>query len=151
EKTLRYPGHAERMRMLRHTGFFDETPVVIDGRDVVPRALTEHLLFREWKLPEGEEEFTVLHVRVTGRRDGRTVTQTWDLFDRTDVESGTTSMARTTGFPCAVVARLLASGRWAVPGVHPPESLGRDRDLAESILADLRGRGIEIDFDERVV
>ncbi|MDX1388149.1 MAG: saccharopine dehydrogenase C-terminal domain-containing protein [Acidobacteriota bacterium] len=151
EKTLRYPGHAERMRMLRETGFLSERPVRLGGHDVVPRALTEHLLFEAWKLPDGEEEFTVLRVRVTGARDGRGIVQTWDLFDRTDAAAGNTSMARTTGFPCAVVARHLASGRWSAPGVHPPEILGRDRELTESILADLRARGIEISFREETL
>jgi saccharopine dehydrogenase-like NADP-dependent oxidoreductase len=151
EKTLRYPGHAERMQMLRGTGFFDREPVRLGDVDVVPRELTERLLFRAWKLPEGEEEYTVLRVRVTGKRAGRSVVHTWDLFDRTDVENGNTSMARTTGFPCAIMTRHLASGRWNRAGVHPPEVLGRDAELTDSIVADLRARGVEIDFREEAL
>jgi lysine 6-dehydrogenase len=148
EKTLRYPGHAERMQMLRDTGFFDRAPVRLGGVEVVPRELTEHLLFRSWKLPDGEEEYTVLRVRVTGTRAGRAVAQSWDLFDRTDVEGGDTSMARTTGFPCAIMTRHLASGRWNRAGVHPPETVGRDRELADAMIEDLRARGVEIVFRE---
>ena len=29
EKTLRYPGYAEKMRMLRETGFFDENLLIL--------------------------------------------------------------------------------------------------------------------------
>jgi len=151
EKTLRYPGHAERMQMLRDTGFFDAEPVRLGDVDVVPRELTERLLFKAWKLPEGEEEYTVLRVRVTGTRAGRAVTQSWDLFDRTDVEGGNTSMARTTGFPCAIITRHLASGRWDQPGVHPPEVLGRDEELTDSIVSDLRARGVVIDQREEAL
>ena len=71
EKTLRYPGHAERMRMLRESGFFDRTPLRVGNLAVAPRAVTEALLFRAWALPEGDEEFTVLRVTATGRKGGR--------------------------------------------------------------------------------
>ena len=32
----------------------------------------------------------------------------WDLLDRTDAATGNSSMARTTGFPCAILTRMLA-------------------------------------------
>src|SRR5262249_50792750 len=59
EKTLRYPGHAEKMRLLRDAGFFGEEPVEVGGVRVPPRALTESLLFPAWRLPPGDEEFTL--------------------------------------------------------------------------------------------
>ena len=42
EKTLRYPGHAQAMRGLRESGFFDTGPFGEGG--VSPRAVTERLL-----------------------------------------------------------------------------------------------------------
>ncbi len=142
EKTLRWPGHAERMRMLRETGFFDETPVRVGEIEIAPRRLTESLLFRAWARPADEEEFTLLRVTVDGRRAGRRERIVWTLFDRTDAATGHTSMARTTGFPCAIVARLLAAGAWSEPGVHPPERLGRDAGLTTRLLAELERRGV---------
>jgi lysine 6-dehydrogenase len=53
-------------------------------------------------------------------------------------------MARTTGFPCAIVARLLAERAWTKPGVHPPESLGRDARITERILKELANRGVSV-------
>jgi saccharopine dehydrogenase-like NADP-dependent oxidoreductase len=145
EKTLRYPGHAEKMQLLRDTGFLDERPLRVGEREISPRALTQLLLFRAWKLPEGEEEITVLRVVVSGSRSGRRVRTVWDLLDRTDPETGTTSMARTTGFPCAAVARLIAAGRWTEPGMHPPEVLGRDPVIAETVLRELSERGVRVE------
>ena len=81
---------------------------------------------------------------VHGTREAERVSITWDLFDRTDPDSGDTSMARTTGFPCAIVARMLADGRWTESGVHPPEVLGRDARLTEDLLQELRRRGIQL-------
>jgi saccharopine dehydrogenase-like NADP-dependent oxidoreductase len=144
EKTLRYPGHVEKMRMLRESGFFDETPLRVGGVDVTPRAVTEALLQKAWALPEGEEEFTVLRVEAAGTSDGARRRIVWDLYDRTDAASRATSMARTTGFPCAIVARLLAEGAWTAPGVHPPEVLGRDERVASRVLHELERRGVSI-------
>ena len=67
EKTLRYPGHADAMRALRDGGFFETEAMDVGGVSVVPRAVTEKLLSRAWKLSEGEEEFTFLRVAVSGR------------------------------------------------------------------------------------
>jgi saccharopine dehydrogenase-like NADP-dependent oxidoreductase len=53
-------------------------------------------------------------------------------------------MARTTGFPCAIVARLLARGAWTQPGIAPPEFLGRDAAVTGTILDELAARGVSI-------
>jgi saccharopine dehydrogenase-like NADP-dependent oxidoreductase len=144
EKTMRYPGHAERMRVFRETGFFDAKPVSVRGVPVSPRDLTERLLFAAWKLPEGAEELTVLRVVVEGARAGIRRRHVFDLTDRTDRASGTTSMARTTGFPCAIVARMLANREYADPGIRALEHLGRDEKISTSLLSALRTRGVEM-------
>ena len=144
EKTLRYPGHAALARALRESGFLENEPVRTRAGEAVPRALTEALLVKAWELPEGEEEFTVLRVIVEGSREGRSVCETWDLLDRTDRATRSTSMARTSGFPAAVVARLLAGGRVREPGLQPPELLARDPALSQTILDELARRGIAI-------
>ncbi len=151
EKTLRWPGHVERIRVLRETGFLDDTPIRVGETDIAPRAVTEALLSRAWRLPEGDEEFTVLRVEVEGVRAGARTRITWDLLDRTDRTTGTTSMARTTGFPCAVVARLLARGVWTRPGIAPPEYLGRDAAISGTVLEELSRRGVSIERREEAV
>lgn len=151
EKTLRWPGHIERIRVLRETGFLDGTPVRVGKTEIAPRALTEALLSRAWRLPEGDEEFTVLRVEVEGVRAGARTRITYDLLDRTDPDTGATSMARTTGFPCAIVARLLARGAWTRPGIAPPEFLGRDAAVTGTILEELSRRGVSIERREEPV
>jgi len=140
EKTLRWPGHAALARALRESGFLDTEPVHARGVDVAPRAVTEALLLRAWALQPGEEEFTFLRVEAEG--GGKRIR--WELFDRTDRATGATSMARTSGFPAAIVARLVAEGRVKDAGVLPPELLARDPALAQTILDELGGRGVTI-------
>ena len=126
EKTLRYPGHIEKMRMLRETGFLSKTPVELNGLPVVPLELTCRLLFPHWQMKEGEADFTVMRVVVAGVVAGRPRTHTFDLLDRYDEATGTTSMARTTGYTCTAAVRAVAQGRYTRKGISPPEFLGRE-------------------------
>jgi saccharopine dehydrogenase-like NADP-dependent oxidoreductase len=143
EKTLRYPGHAEKMRLLRDTGLFSTEPVEIDGQEIRPIDVTTSLLFPLWQLKEGEEDVTVMRIAVEGVKADRRTRYTYDLADRFDRTTGTTSMARTTGYAASAAARLLAAGLYREPGVVPPEFIGRDARCVDRILDDLRDRGIE--------
>ncbi len=145
ERTLRWPGHADRMAFLRDAGFFDTTPrSLADGTLVAPRSLTERVLEDGWRRDSTDDEFTVLRVTVSGTVSGQKRTIVWDLFDRTDRETGETSMARTTGFPCAIVARWLAAGLDCGPGIVPPERLGADPRRTAELVAELRRRGVDL-------
>lgn len=147
EKTLRYPGHVERMRMLRHTGFFSEEPIEVPTADggtarIRPIDLTARLLFPAWRLAEGEEDLTVMRVLVEGIEAGQSVRYTFDLLDRFDRATGTTSMARTTGYTCTAVARAVASGLFRRPGVSPPETVGKEPGCFDFIMEQLAARGV---------
>ena len=56
----------------------------------------------------------------------------------------TTSMARTTGYTCAVTARLVLSGQFRQVGVCPPEYMGRVAECYALLLAGLAARGIAL-------
>lgn len=142
EKTIRYPGYADKMRMLRESGFFSEELVEVGGARVRPLDVVAALLFEEWRFREGEEDLTVMHIDIEGSRAGRDVRHTWSVVDRTDPETGTSSMARTTGYTCTGAVRLLAEGRYGEPGIAPPEYLGREAGCFEFIVEHLRERGV---------
>ena len=142
EMTLRYPGHADLMAALRESGFFGTELITVDGQQVRPLSLTGKLLFDQWKLHPGEEDFTVMRLILSGRKAGRQLRYTYDLLDAYDSNSNTTSMARTTGYTCAVVARQVLSGQFAQVGVCPPEYVGRAPGCYEGLLMGLAGRGI---------
>lgn len=142
EKTLRYPGHAEKMELLREMGLFATEPIDIQGRSVRPIDLTTALLFPMWQMREGDEDITVMRITVEGTQGGASLRYSYDLFDRFDRASRTLSMARTTGYTATVTARLLAEGLYAAPGISPPEFLGRSAECVDYILAGLERRGI---------
>ena len=148
EKTLRYPGHIELMRVFRETGLFGEAPVDVRGTAVKPRELLAALMFPKWTYGPGEEDLTVMRIVVDGVKDGARRRFQWDLLDLYDRETQATSMSRTTAFPCTIVAGMIARGEIATRGVLPPELLGRQPGVLERVLAELERRGVRFRFRE---
>jgi saccharopine dehydrogenase-like NADP-dependent oxidoreductase len=142
EKTLRYPGHIEKMAVLRETGFFDQREISFRGTAFRPIDLTAALLFPKWKLGPDEVDVTAMEVRVDGRKAGAPVRRTFRLLDKRDAATGVHSMARTTGYTATAAARLLAAGLYRAPGVVPPEIVGRDPACFEFILRRLGERRV---------
>ncbi len=134
EKTLRYPGHANLMRVFRDSGFFNTGQVKVEGQMIRPIALTSRLLFDQWRSESGEEDFTVMQVIVEGMKDGRYLTYTYNLLDRFDRETETTSMARTTGYTCTLIARQLLKKLFTRKGICPPEWIGSTPGCFENLL-----------------
>ena len=142
ERTLRYPGYADKIKLLRDSGFLSLEPQRIKGQDVVPFDLTAKLLFDAWKLAEDEPELTVMQVAVEGRIGGLTRRYTWDLYDEFDGTTGMSSMARTTGFPAAIMVRLLAHNEVPLKGIIPPENIGALTPLFERLMKELAARNV---------
>ena len=148
EKTLRYPGHIDKMRLLRECGFFSEKPIDLDGRPISPLDFTAKLLFPMWQLEKGEGDLTVMQIRVEGLQDGRRRCRIYDLLDYFDHHLGVTSMARTTGYTATLAVRLVAQGLYTEKGISPPEYLGRDQRCVDFLLGGLAER--EVLYRERV-
>ncbi len=142
EKTLRYPGCAEYLRVLRESGFFSYEEIDVNGVKVKPVDLTAKLLFPKWKLKPGEEEFTVMRIRISGEENGQQKKLQYDLLDRTDRTTGTLSMARTTGYTCTAVASLVLDGKYSRKGISPPEYLGEDKGNFDFVVDYLTDRGV---------
>jgi saccharopine dehydrogenase-like NADP-dependent oxidoreductase len=142
EKTLRYPGHIEKMTLLRETGFFGSEPVDVGGVKIRPIDLTAKLLFPMWKLEPGEADITVMKVIIEGTKSGKKCRVTYDLFDTYDPITNVHSMARTTGYTATAGVRMLAKGLFTDKGVFAPELVGFRRPCVDFLLAELRSRGV---------
>ena len=142
EKTLRYPGHIEIMRILRETGFFNKEMIEVNGTQISPIAFTSKLLFPKWKLEQGEEDITIMKIIVCGTKGSDEIKYTWDLFDTYDPVSEVHSMARTTGYTATMAVRMVASGLYTKKGVSAPEYVGKESACVDFILKGLKERGI---------
>ncbi len=144
EKTLRYPGHIEKMKLLMELGFFSHETIQVKGVKIKPIDLTTKLLFPKWKLKEGEEDLMVMQIIIKGEKQGRKVTYCYDMLDRYDRNSKTLSMARTTGYTCSIVTRLVAKGVYNRKGISPPEYIGQNSTCYSTLLKELEKRDVTI-------
>jgi lysine 6-dehydrogenase len=144
EKTLRYPGHINLMRTFREGGFFSTTPLDVKGQMVRPIDLTSKLLFEHWKFHEGEADFTIMEIIVEGTKGGKSLRHTYYLLDRFDEKTQISSMARTTGYTCTIVARQVINGLFTQKGICPPEYIGWTRGCYENILEEYKKRTIRV-------
>ena len=142
EKTLRYPGHIEKMRMLRETGFFSKEPITVNGQQVVPLDLATTLLFPMWQFQEGEADLTIMRITVEGEKGGKPVKRVVEMLDHYDPETKITSMARTTGYTCTAAVRLVAAGKFSRKGICPPEYIGQEAGAWDFVKAELAQRKV---------
>lgn len=143
EKTLRYPGHVEYVKVLKESGFFDSRKVEVDGKKVSPLEFTCKILFNEWKLGDQEEELTVMRVRLKGENSKGEIEEiTYSLHDEFCRETQTSSMARTTGYTATAAANLLLDGLFREKGVFPPELVGKHKTCFDYFLSYLKERNI---------
>lgn len=142
EKTLRYPGCIEYLKVLRHAGFFSQEKINVRGQEIKPIDLTAALLFPEWKLKPGEEDFTIMRIIIDEEWNGKIKQTTYHLLDRYDRNNEIISMARTTGYTCSAVAELVLDGKFQQSGINPPEFVGRVNGCFESVLEYLAQRNV---------
>ena len=138
EKTLRYPGHIDLIIALKQAGFFDTTSLRIKEVDISPLEFTSTLLVNEWKLGAEEEEFTVMKVIVKG--ENKTIE--YNLLDRYDIASKTSSMARTTGYTCTAAVNLIAKKLFSEKGIFPPELVGKNKKCFDFVMHYLEQRKV---------
>ena len=147
EKTLRYPGHVEYIKVLKESGFFSNRTIAVAGSEISPLEFTSKILFNEWKLGETEEEITVMRITIKG--EGRKIV--YNLYDEYDQATQTSSMARTTGYTATAAANLFLEGLFTEKGVFPPELVGKNEACFHYILTYLESRNIYYRKEEQRV
>lgn len=145
-KTVRYPGHAAKIRMLRELGLLEKEPIRVDDISVSPRAV-----FAAAAEPRltflGESDVVVMRVIVEGTKDGKRRRIAFEMLDRMDRKNGITAMMRTTSYPTTAAALMIARGEVPFRGVAAME-----RAIpAEAFLREIRRHELKIAVTERTV
>ena len=151
EKTMRYPGYAKLMSIFRDSGFFARDPITLGDISVKPLDLTSALLFKEWFLEPGEADFTVMRVVIEGLESGKKCQYVYNLYDEFNQETQTTSMARTTGYTCTIVARQVLNGLFRQKGICPPEFVGRTPGCYSDLNKAYKKRSIYVEETKKVL
>jgi saccharopine dehydrogenase-like NADP-dependent oxidoreductase len=143
EKTLRYPGHVEYVKVLKESGFFSTDAIEVNGQKIAPLDFTSKILFNEWKLGETEAELTVMRVTVKGTNaNGKEETVVYNLYDEFCTKTNTSSMARTTGYTATAAANMFLEGLFQEKGVFPPELVGKHEVCFNYFMKYLEERGV---------
>ncbi|MDT3695910.1 MAG: saccharopine dehydrogenase C-terminal domain-containing protein [Ignavibacterium sp.] len=142
EKTLRYPGHIDKIKVLRESGFFNQQEIEVKGVKIKPVDFTSKLLFPLWELKAGDEEFTVMRIVIEGEKETKKIRYIYNLLDRHDKKTNVHSMARTTGYTATSIVRMLAKGLFDQKGICPPEYIGQNHGCVDFILKELKNRGV---------
>ncbi|TFF91587.1 saccharopine dehydrogenase, partial [Candidatus Thorarchaeota archaeon] len=138
-KTIRYPGHGHSMWVLMKLGLMDSTEHDFAGTKVAPRTVLEGLLTEN--LPKAEKDATLMRISIEGWKGTESRKIEYNMIDYYDEDTGLTSMMRTTAFPAATIAVMLADGTIEEKGVLPPERVVPPEPFIEA----LGERGIEIE------
>jgi len=120
-KTIRYPGHCEKFKLLIDLGLASSTDLIeVDGLTITPRRVLSEMLLR--RLPADEPDVVLIRVEFQGRLlDGKEGALRYDIIDRFDERKGLSAMMRTTAFPASIIAQMMARGEVTQKGAIPQE------------------------------
>jgi lysine 6-dehydrogenase len=145
QMTCRWPGYAAKVSVLKEMGLLGLEPIDVDGVHVVPKKMLDVLLYPHVKLEEGERDITLFRVEVIGEQDGYTRRYKVEMVDRYDEVLGFTSMARTTAFTGAIVARMIARGDIKTSGFLVPEQVIVG-PLVDTLLHELAAAKVQLEI-----
>ena len=133
-----------RERTVRWPGF-------VDFVKAVPPEKFEETIGPHINIPVDAENPDLVWMRVTakGTRCGLAMEASYTLLDRLDERTGFTAMERTTGFPTAVIAHMMAEGS-AKTGIHTSECCLTAEQFS-LFLSDVRNYIPNLEFKSRIL
>jgi len=137
-KVLRYPGSFAQLKAFSDLGLFSETPVRINGGEVVPRKLF-NALFEPQVRVDDLEDVCIVRVNAVGKKDGQRSEALVEVIDYHDAVTGFTAMQRLTGWHMSIVAAMIANGE--IPAGSVPLELAVP---GEAFVREARRRGLKI-------
>lgn len=132
-KTVRYPGHHAKFRVIKDLGLLELEPIKIGDVEVVPREVFHKAAAPKIDFPE-DRDLVVVRAIIKGMKDGKEVMRRFDILDYHDEETGFSAMERTTGFSAAIVCEMVADGVVA-PGAHCLEQAIPGKAFVEALVA----------------
>ena len=143
-KSLRYPGHFEKIKLLGNLGLFDQEAIELSsGEKVAPKEVFTELL--KQKLDKNVPDLVVLRVTVTGVSDRKPIQHVWECIDYSDEADNISALERMNAFPASIVAQMIAREDIKDKGVLKQETVVP----AKLFLAELASRGISLTMTER--
>lgn len=130
-KTIRYPGHCEKFKLLLDLGFASAEPLVGAGGIRTSRELFTELLKK--RLASDDSDVVLARAVLSGLKGGKAQTLVYECVDAYDAKTRMTAMMRTTAFPTSITAIMLADGTITARGVMPPEACVPGQEMIRSL------------------
>jgi len=144
-KTVRWPGHCDIWRKLIGLGLTrTDLRLKIKECEITPREFLIELGEKTLQYEKGEGDLVVQRVHVIGEKNGEKTIYAYEFMDSYDEKNDITAMARTTAYPCSIVAQMIARGDIKERGVIHAGKIGWNPKLAEAFFSELAKRGIHI-------
>lgn len=148
EKTVRHKGHAEKITLLKSLGFFDTKSMEFSNQSIRPRDLTEELFNQKLKNVDTGDAL-LMRVSVEGTIKGKIVEKVAYLTHVRKAGSPFTAMSQTTGYPPSIIAQMIVRGEISgLKGYLPPQEIGQNVDVFNSVIREMIRRGIGIEVKE---
>ncbi len=141
-KTIRFPGHCEKMRLFKDYGFWGHEPVKTRTGEAIPIEVFHKLMGESLRDPNDKDQVIVRGVGV-GMKNGKRTSIQLDIHEKHDDATGFTAMERLTGFSTATYAKHLSEGSCS-PGCHRYETAM----TGVKFLAEIQKRGINVKIQE---
>ncbi|WP_085524751.1 saccharopine dehydrogenase family protein [Tuberibacillus sp. Marseille-P3662] len=122
-KTIRYPGHAEKFRLLVDLGLTRRDHMVdvgdqqVNTRDVLLEVLDPIVELGD------KDDVVLLRILVSGYKNGKPQTYQYEMTTFNDPTNHVTAMARSTAYTISAVAQMLGNETIDKKGVYPPEQI----------------------------
>ncbi len=117
------------MKCLENVGMLSTTPVMYEGREIVPIQFLKALLPDPASLGPRTKGKTNIGCIFTGVKDGKPASAyIYNICDHEECyrEVKSQAISYTTGVPAMIGASMLLTGKWRSPGVFTPEQFDPD-------------------------
>lgn len=141
-KTIRFPGHCERMRLFKDFGFWGPEPVITRSGEAIPIEVFHKLMGEALRDPNDKDQVIVRGVGV-GTKNGVKTRIQIDIHEKHDDATGFTAMERLTGFSTATYAKHIADEGCGA-GCHRYETAM----TGTKFMDEIQKRGIKVRIQE---
>lgn len=141
-KTIRFPGHCERMRIFLDYGFWDDKPVKTRSGEAIPREIFCQLMGEGLRDPADMDQILVRGVGV-GTKNGKRMKMQIDIHDKQDEATGFSAMERMTGFSTSINAIHVSEGNCPAGAIRYELCVP-----GKKFVEELQKRGIKLKFAE---
>ncbi|MFC4025712.1 saccharopine dehydrogenase family protein [Oceanobacillus longus] len=145
-KTIRYPGHAAKFKLLVDLNLTrKDYEVEVNGVMISPREVFLKVLDPIAELGE-KDDAVLLRVVVSGEKNGAHTSYKYEMTTYKDRKTNVTAMARATANTISVVAQMIGNGTIAKKGVYPPEKVVPGK----LYIQEMGKRGVQIMESEHI-